>query len=53
MTTMQRHPWRGNVRELKHVIERAVINAAGTSLRLADKLVRPADDANSDAANAN
>jgi transcriptional regulator with GAF, ATPase, and Fis domain len=35
------------------VIERAVINAAGTSLRLADKLVRPADDANSDAANAN
>jgi PAS domain S-box-containing protein len=35
---MKSHPWSGNVRELKHVIERAVINAAGTSLKLTEEL---------------
>jgi len=36
--TLQKHSWPGNVRELENVIERAVINTRGTTLKLADKL---------------
>ena len=38
METLQKHSWPGNVRELENVIERAVINTRGTTLKLADKL---------------
>jgi two-component system response regulator FlrC len=33
---LQRHPWPGNVRELEHVIERALLLAAGDVIRVAD-----------------
>lgn len=35
------HFWRGNVRELSHVIERAVLMAEGGSVRAADLALRP------------
>ena len=38
MRELQEYPWPGNVRELENVIERAVINTQGSSLRLADRL---------------
>ena len=38
MRELQGYPWPGNVRELENVIERAVINTQGASLRLADRL---------------
>jgi len=38
MKALQEYPWPGNVRELENVIERAVINTRGSSLRLADRL---------------
>ena len=38
LKTLQRYSWRGNVRELANVIERAVINSQGPALQLADKL---------------
>ncbi len=31
---LQQHPWPGNIRELKNIIERAVISSSGTRLRL-------------------
>ena len=34
VTVMQKHPWPGNIRELKNVIERAVILTKGARLRL-------------------
>ena len=34
LASLKRHSWRGNVRELKNVIERAVILTTGTHLRL-------------------
>ena len=37
------HPWQGNVRELNHVIERAVLMAQGRQIRQADLALRPAD----------
>ena len=36
LAALERHEWRGNVRELEHAIERAVIVAKGTTLRLHD-----------------
>lgn len=33
---MQRHPWRGNVRELQHVIESAVLQVEDQTIRAAD-----------------
>jgi DNA-binding NtrC family response regulator len=36
MKAMLEHPWPGNVRELDHVIERAVLMAAGSEIRAAD-----------------
>jgi transcriptional regulator with PAS, ATPase and Fis domain len=44
MELLLRHPWRGNVRELEHAIERAVIMAQGDTLRpehLPDSLRTP------------
>ena len=38
---LQAYPWPGNIRELEHVIERGVINSAGTKLRLMDDLSAP------------
>ena len=41
MQAITHHPWRGNVRELQNVIERAVILSPGPTLRLAlDELPR-------------
>jgi DNA-binding NtrC family response regulator len=34
MRSLERYPWPGNVRELANVVERAVILAEGSSLRL-------------------
>ena len=39
MEALQRYPWPGNVRELRNVIERAMINARGTTLTV--ELPRP------------
>ncbi len=36
LAALERHEWRGNVRELEHAIERAVIMSKGTVLRLPD-----------------
>ena len=36
--TLQGYSWRGNVRELKHIVERAVINSSGPTLHLAGSL---------------
>jgi DNA-binding NtrC family response regulator len=39
------HPWRGNVRELANVIERAMIVAAGPRIEASDLSLSPADEA--------
>jgi two-component system response regulator PilR (NtrC family) len=36
MQVLMSHPWRGNIRELQNVIERAVIFAAGDTIELTD-----------------
>ena len=41
MQALLDHPWQGNVRELNHVVERAVLMAQG--LNMQDRLIRPAD----------
>ncbi|HHO47001.1 MAG TPA: PAS domain S-box protein [Desulfobacteraceae bacterium] len=38
MEALQKYSWPGNVRELENVIERAVVNTTGSSLRLPDGL---------------
>ncbi|HEX2929217.1 MAG TPA: sigma 54-interacting transcriptional regulator, partial [Candidatus Binatia bacterium] len=51
LKALQRYSWRGNIRELANVIERAVINSQGPTLQLADKLEDknyPADTAEND-----
>lgn len=42
MEALQGYAWPGNIRELQNVIERAVINTRGPSLRLMDTLKAPA-----------
>jgi len=42
---MLEHPWHGNVRELNHVIERAVLMAQDTQIQPADLALRSAHDA--------
>jgi transcriptional regulator with GAF, ATPase, and Fis domain len=37
METLQKYSWPGNIRELEHMIERAVINTQGSVLQLMDK----------------
>jgi formate hydrogenlyase transcriptional activator len=41
MTALQRYPWPGNIRELEHVIERAVILSEGPELEPIDWLSPP------------
>jgi len=36
------NPWKGNVRELNHVVERAVLMSAGNQIRAADLVLRAA-----------
>jgi len=36
LARLTRHPWRGNVRELRNVIERAAVLASGTEIEIAD-----------------
>ncbi len=47
MEALQRYPWAGNVRELRNVIERAVITSTGTNLHLTPQAapVSPVADA--------
>jgi len=40
-TALQRYPWPGNIRELEHVIERAVILTEGLELAVVDWLSTP------------
>jgi DNA-binding NtrC family response regulator len=42
---MQEHPWHGNVRELNHVIERAVLMAQDTQIKPADLALRSGREA--------
>ena len=35
------HPWQGNVRELNHVVERAVLMATDTTIKVSDLALRP------------
>ncbi|MCP4693907.1 MAG: PAS domain S-box protein, partial [Desulfobacterales bacterium] len=44
MESLQSYAWPGNIRELENVIERAVINTPGDTLRLAESLHVPALD---------
>jgi len=44
MQALEDHPWQGNVRELNHVIERAVLMAQGSMVKLPDLALRPARD---------
>jgi DNA-binding NtrC family response regulator len=39
---MQEHAWQGNVRELNHVVERAVLMAQGNCIRASDLALRAA-----------
>ena len=41
MRRLTEYSWPGNVRELANVIERAMVNTEGPTLRLADQLPRP------------
>lgn len=45
LSRLKAHNWPGNIRELKNVIERAVISTSGTRLRLDLALPEPAESA--------
>ncbi len=45
-TALQRYPWPGNIRELEHVIERAVILTEGPELAVVDWLSSPSQTGN-------
>jgi DNA-binding NtrC family response regulator len=45
LRALEEHSWPGNVRELDHVVERAVLMAAGATVRLADLGLRPGGEA--------
>jgi formate hydrogenlyase transcriptional activator len=47
MTALQRYQWPGNIRELEHVIERAVILSEGSKLEPIDWLSQPGGKAGS------
>ena len=38
---LSKHPWRGNIRELRNVIEKAVLLAEGLTLKPADFVINP------------
>jgi len=42
LEALVRHPWRGNVRELEHAVERAVLLAGSEEIALADLFLAPA-----------
>lgn len=42
LQAMQEHPWQGNVRELNHVVERAILMTQGNSIRASDLALRAA-----------
>ena len=44
MEALRSHPWRGNVRELEHVIERAVLMAGGGRIEDRHLALRPAGE---------
>ena len=41
LDALVRHPWRGNVRELEHVVERAVLLASGEEISPGDLFLAP------------
>ena len=45
MNALSEHPWRGNVRELDHAVERAVLMAQGTVVRAGDLGLYQSSDA--------
>jgi DNA-binding NtrC family response regulator len=47
LQAMLDHPWQGNVRELNHVIERAVLMTQGHLIRAGDLALRPSRDTGS------
>jgi DNA-binding NtrC family response regulator len=47
MMLLRRHPWPGNIRELDHSVERAVLMAQESVLRPEDLGLRPAKEGNS------
>ncbi|MEL6649413.1 MAG: sigma-54 dependent transcriptional regulator [Bacteroidota bacterium] len=47
---LQRYPWPGNIRELRHAIERAVILSDGPQLRIADFVLQSGGENNMDQA---
>jgi formate hydrogenlyase transcriptional activator len=47
IASLQRYPWPGNIRELEHVIERAVILSEGSELEPIDWLSQPGGKAGS------
>jgi transcriptional regulator of acetoin/glycerol metabolism len=48
LQTLQDYAWPGNIRELEHMIERAVITTQGSILRLTDMIDSLAPDRKSD-----
>ena len=38
---LQQHPWQGNVRELRNVMQRAIVMVNGTEIHAADLLLQP------------
>lgn len=42
LQAMYEHPWHGNVRELNHVVERAVLMAQGSAIKASDLALRAA-----------
>ncbi len=49
MAALKRYAWPGNIRELEHVVERAVILSQGATLELGDWLPKGSNGADSDA----
>ncbi|MBV9770145.1 MAG: sigma-54-dependent Fis family transcriptional regulator, partial [Bryobacterales bacterium] len=45
LQSMLEHPWQGNVRELNHVVERAVLMAQDSQIRPGDLALRSGRDA--------
>jgi PAS domain S-box-containing protein len=49
LKTLRDHTWPGNIRELANVVERAVINASGPVLSVADSFeIQPAEESRAD-----
>jgi DNA-binding NtrC family response regulator len=46
MKELQSYSWPGNIRELRHAVERAIILAEGPVLEISDFILQPSQDAN-------